>query len=100
MKVNLQPNSEHLAASNKVLQDLQTNLLDVNVAGSFDVLDPATGEVIQSVPDITPDLAIEALGQADVAGQSWKNTTPRYRSDLLQDVYNKLIEHKDELAYL
>lgn len=64
----------------------------------FDVLNPATLEVITCVPDmdvVDVELAITA---AHKAFESWSSTTAKERSVLLQKWHVLLEEHVDELA--
>jgi len=93
------PDADLLAASNKALKSVSTTHL-IKAAKSFNITDPATTEVIGSLPDHTPEQALEALTKADAAGKLWAKTSPRHRSDILHAVYAKLIEHKETLAYI
>ena len=93
------PDADLLAASDKALKSVSTTHL-IKAAKSFNITDPATTEVIGSLPDHTPEQALEALTKADAAGKLWAKTSPRHRSDILHAVYAKLIEHKETLAYI
>jgi succinate-semialdehyde dehydrogenase/glutarate-semialdehyde dehydrogenase len=93
------PDADLLAASDKALAQVKTGHL-IKAAKTFDITDPATGDVIGKLPDHTPDHALEALTKADAAGKLWAKTSSRHRSDVLHAVYAKLIEHKETLAYI
>ena len=94
-----EPDAELLAASDKALKSVNVSRL-IPSSTTFDVLDPATEEVIGRLPDHTPEDALVALAKADAAGKEWAKTSPRKRSDVLHAVYAKLIENKDTLAYV
>lgn len=94
-----EPDADLLAASDKALASINVGRL-LPAAKTFDVHDPATEQVIASLPDHTPDDALVALAKADKAGKEWAKTSPRKRSDVLHAVYAKLIENKDTLAYV
>lgn len=64
----------------------------------FDVHNPATGEVVGSVPDLRTEDVKKAVDAAAVAFRSWKKTTAKERSDLLRKWYDLLVENSDELA--
>ncbi len=62
------------------------------------VEDPATGETIAEVADGTVDDALDALGAADDAFASWRNSAPRARADILRGAYELVTERADALA--
>ncbi len=66
----------------------------------LDVLDPADGSVLTSVPDASPGEAMEALDAAVEAQAAWAATPPRERSDLLRRAFDLIIEKADDLALL
>jgi len=66
----------------------------------FDVLDPATGEVIASVADGSVADAAAAVDAASAALASWAATAPRQRSEVLRRAFELMTERADELAKL
>ena len=62
------------------------------------MINPATGKVIASLPDLKVADCSKAIDFADKAWKSWKNTTVVERSDILRKWYNLIQEHKDDLA--
>ena len=66
----------------------------------FDVLDPATGEVIASVADGSVADAAAAVDAASAALDSWAATAPRQRSEVLRRAFELMTERADELAKL
>lgn len=65
-----------------------------------DVHNPATGEVIATVPDADPIQALNAVAAADDAGREWATRTPRQRADVLRHWYDLIIEHAEDIALL
>src|SRR3954453_7905959 len=68
--------------------------------GRFDVLDPATGQVLTSVSDGTVDDALAAVDPAESAAQAWAATSPRERAEILRRAWQLMTERADDLAYL
>ena len=68
--------------------------------GRFDVLDPATGEVITSVADGTVDDALAAVDAADARGRgAGPPRAPRERAEILRRAFELMTERADELAH-
>lgn len=65
---------------------------------SFDVFNPATGDVIKSVPDGGAAEATRAIEAADAAFRDWSKTTAYQRSAYLYKAYQIMIERKEDLA--
>jgi succinate-semialdehyde dehydrogenase/glutarate-semialdehyde dehydrogenase len=68
--------------------------------GRFDVLDPATGQVLASVADGTVDDAIAAVDAADAAAADWAATSPRERSEILRRAFELMTAEAETLAKL
>lgn len=67
---------------------------------SFDVRDPATGELLATVLESTVEDALAALGAADDAASGWAATAPRARSDILYRAFAMVMADADDLAAL
>lgn len=67
---------------------------------TMNVENPANGEVITSVPDMTIEDAEMAVLAADNALIEWRKTTGKQRSILLKAWFNLIVEHADDLAKL
>ncbi|TDD85185.1 NAD-dependent succinate-semialdehyde dehydrogenase [Saccharopolyspora karakumensis] len=65
-------------------------------AGRFDVVDPATTEVLATVASGSTDDATAAVDAASAASASWAATPPRQRSDVLRRTYELM--HRDHEA--
>src|SRR5919206_149018 len=66
----------------------------------FDVLDPATGDVIASVSDGGVDDAMAAVDAASAAFPAWASTPPRERSETLRRAFELMTSRADDLAKL
>ena len=69
-------------------------------AGTFPVIDPATGNTLVEIADATPEDGIRALDAAVAAQDAWAATPPRTRSDILRRAFDLLTERADEFALL
>jgi succinate-semialdehyde dehydrogenase/glutarate-semialdehyde dehydrogenase len=68
--------------------------------GRFDVIDPATGDVFESVANGTVEDAISAVDAAAQAAPAWAATAPRERGEILRRAFQLMTESADELARL
>ncbi len=90
--------------SSELLKRIDTRLMiggDHVAAGDgseFEVIDPATGEVIAMVASGTPEDAVAAVGAAYDAGPSWAATAPRERGEILRRTFEMMIDRRDEIA--
>ncbi|GGH36586.1 NAD-dependent succinate-semialdehyde dehydrogenase [Microbacterium album] len=67
---------------------------------TFDVRDPATGDVVASVADATAEDGVRALDAAVAVQDEWAATAPRTRSDILRRAFDLVQERKEDLALL
>ncbi len=90
----------------QVVHDVPTGLLvggdwrDGAGGARIEVEDPATGEVIASVADATPDDGRAALDAAVAAQAGWAATAPRERGEILRRAFELVTERADDLALL
>jgi succinate-semialdehyde dehydrogenase/glutarate-semialdehyde dehydrogenase len=68
--------------------------------GSFEVLDPSTGDAICEVPRAGLDDLDTAVTAAAAALPQWAATAPRERAEVLRRTFELMVSHRDELAYL
>ena len=71
---------------------------DAATGERFDVVNPATEEVITTVADGGPEDARRAIETAGRVQRSWAATSPRYRSEILRRAYDLMMERQEELA--
>lgn len=67
---------------------------------TFEVTNPATGEVIASVADMNREDVKKAIDAADAAWPQYRDLLAKERSELMRNWFDLIIEHKDELARL
>ena len=67
---------------------------------TFDVENPATGEVIAQVSDGGADEAKAAMDAACAAAPDWAATEPRARAEILRRAYELVVERADHFAAL
>jgi succinate-semialdehyde dehydrogenase / glutarate-semialdehyde dehydrogenase len=66
----------------------------------FDVLDPATSEVIAAVPDADVADALAAIDAAEQAAAGWAATAPRDRAEVLRRAFELMTDRAEEFAEL
>jgi aminobutyraldehyde dehydrogenase len=64
------------------------------------ILNPATGEVIATVPEASPSQIERAVAAADAAFPAWSETTPQERSLMLLRVADRLEQEGEAFAEL
>jgi 1-pyrroline dehydrogenase len=74
--------------------------VDAVEGGTMDVLNPATGETIASVPSGTAADVDRAVEAAKRAWPDWFETTPAERAEVLLKLADVIDEHTEELARL
>ncbi|MBD2699817.1 NAD-dependent succinate-semialdehyde dehydrogenase [Spirosoma sp. BT702] len=67
---------------------------------TFDVVNPATGDVVASVTDMNRDDVRNAVEAAHAAWPAYRDKTAKERSILLRKWCNLILENKEELARL
>jgi 1-pyrroline dehydrogenase len=74
--------------------------VDSTSGETMEVIAPATGEVIASVPRCTAEDVDRAVAAARDAWPAWSEKTPKDRSELLHRMADVMEEHAEELAQL
>ncbi|MDO5724541.1 MAG: NAD-dependent succinate-semialdehyde dehydrogenase [Flaviflexus sp.] len=88
----------------KLLAEIPTQLYidgefrDSSSGATFDVLNPATGEVIAQVADATPEDGMAALDAAVAAQRAWAATPSRERSNILRRAFDLVQDYREDLA--
>lgn len=67
---------------------------------SFEVLNPATEEVLARVADGSVQDGLDAVGAAHAAGAAWAATAPRQRGEILRRAFELMMENQDALSRL
>ena len=73
---------------------------EANDGARFDVCNPATGDVIASVPDMGPEEARAAIEAANAAWPAWRSRTGKERAAILRKLYFLLLENQEDLAQI
>ena len=66
----------------------------------FDVINPATEQVIATVPGCTAEHATLAMNACDRAVPEWLSRTPRERSEVLRAIFDTMQSEKEVIARL
>ncbi|GIT80966.1 NAD-dependent succinate-semialdehyde dehydrogenase [Leifsonia sp. LS1] len=69
-------------------------------AGTLAVYDPATGALIKTIADASPEDGARALDAAVAAADDWAATPPRTRAEILRRAFDLLQERRDDFALL
>ncbi|WP_319446675.1 MULTISPECIES: NAD-dependent succinate-semialdehyde dehydrogenase [unclassified Mycobacterium] len=69
-------------------------------SSTFDVLNPATDEVLIAIANATPEDGIAALDAAAAVQADWAATAPRERGEILRSVFEAITARADEFATL
>ncbi|WP_400261609.1 NAD-dependent succinate-semialdehyde dehydrogenase [Sphingobacterium sp. SG20118] len=65
---------------------------------TFDVINPATGKVIDSVPDLEVKACQNAIAAAETAWKTWRSLSTTQRSILVRNWYGLILKNKNYLA--
>ncbi|MBF0279659.1 MAG: NAD-dependent succinate-semialdehyde dehydrogenase, partial [SAR324 cluster bacterium] len=72
--------------------------VDADSKKVIEVSNPATGEIVGTVPNMETAETRRAIHFANEAFPGWRSQTAKFRSDILRKWYNLLIENIDDLA--
>ncbi|WP_456389418.1 NAD-dependent succinate-semialdehyde dehydrogenase [Profundibacter sp.] len=72
--------------------------IDASDGASFDVSNPARGDVLCAVADLTRGDVSRAIAAANVAQKSWAVLTAKERANILRKWYDLMVENADDLA--
>ncbi|MCX5326960.1 NAD-dependent succinate-semialdehyde dehydrogenase [Streptomyces sp. NBC_00120] len=73
---------------------------DATSGARFDVVNPATEEVIATVANGGPEDALRAIETAGRVQNDWARTAPRERGEILRRAYDLLMARQDQLALI
>jgi succinate-semialdehyde dehydrogenase/glutarate-semialdehyde dehydrogenase len=74
--------------------------LDASDGAEIEVLDPAVGEPVASVPSASIEDARTAVDAAEAAAGDWASSAPRQRAEILRRSFELMVERADDLASL
>jgi succinate-semialdehyde dehydrogenase/glutarate-semialdehyde dehydrogenase len=67
---------------------------------TFNVVNPARGDVIASVPDLSREEVKEAIAVADKARHDWARRTGKDRAGVLRKWFDLMMQHQEDLAII
>ncbi len=74
--------------------------VDAEGGKTLTVSDPATGAHLATIADASESDAKKAMDHAAAAQESWGNSSPRLRGEILRKAWELLIERRDDFALL
>ena len=72
--------------------------VDAENSGTFNVKNPARGDVIAQVADLSRTDLVHAISGAEVAQKKWAAISAKERSNILRAWYNLMMENQADLA--
>ncbi|MGB9034776.1 NAD-dependent succinate-semialdehyde dehydrogenase [Arthrobacter sp. UCD-GKA] len=90
----------------ELLASVPTGLLingewrEASDGGTFDVVDPATGEKLATLASATSEDAMAALDAADAVQKTWALTAPRERAEILRRAFDLVTARAEDFALL
>ncbi len=74
--------------------------VEADSGATFDVLNPARGDVIASVPDLGRAETARAIAAAEAAQKDWAALTGKQRAGVLRRWFDLMMEHQNDLAVI
>ena len=84
----------------KTLAYINGEWCEADDGATFDVINPATGEVIAAVPDMGTQETRRAIEAANAAWPSWRAKTAKERAAILRKLYFLMMENQEDLAQI
>ena len=73
---------------------------DADSSASCEVRNPASGELLGTVPDMGADETRHAIDAAHAAFPAWAKKTAKERAQVLRRLHDLMLQHQDDLARL
>jgi succinate-semialdehyde dehydrogenase/glutarate-semialdehyde dehydrogenase len=73
---------------------------DADDQAVIEVINPATNELLGTIPDLTETQVRSAVEAADRAFPLWKSNTAKQRAEILRRWFDLCMAHQEDLAYL
>ncbi len=73
---------------------------DADSGKTIDVTNPATGEVLGTIPNMGAAETRRAIEAANVAWPAWRKKTAKERANILRKLFNLMLENQEDLAVL
>jgi len=72
--------------------------VDAKDGKTFDVINPARGDVLAQLPDLSVEAAKEAIAAAEIAQKEWAKHTGKERAAIIRKMYQLMTENADDLG--
>ncbi|WP_282078072.1 NAD-dependent succinate-semialdehyde dehydrogenase [Epibacterium ulvae] len=72
----------------------------ISTQNTFDVINPARGDVVAQVTDLTRADVAAAIASAETAQKEWATWTGKERSAVLRNWFNLIMENQEDLALI
>ncbi|HET6618455.1 MAG TPA: NADP-dependent succinate-semialdehyde dehydrogenase [Dongiaceae bacterium] len=73
---------------------------DADSGKTIDVTNPATGEVLGTIPNMGAAETRRAIEAANAAWPAWRKKTAKERANILRKLFNLMLENQEDLAVL
>jgi len=73
---------------------------DADSGKTIDVTNPATGEVLGTIPNMGTAETRRAIEAANAAWAGWRKKTAKERANILRKLFNLMLENQEDLAVL
>ena len=74
--------------------------IEADDGSTFDVLNPATGEKLATLPDLGISETSRAIEAADKAWGDWKSKTGKQRAGILRKLFDLMMDNQEDLAQI
>jgi succinate-semialdehyde dehydrogenase/glutarate-semialdehyde dehydrogenase len=74
--------------------------VDADSGKTIDVTNPATGEVLGTIPNMGTAETRRAIEAANAAWTGWRKKTAKERANILRKLFNLMMENQEDLAIL
>ena len=74
--------------------------VDGEAGATFEVLNPARGDVVANVADFSRAQTAEAIAKAETAQKAWAARTGKDRANILRRWYDLMMANADDLAII
>ncbi len=74
--------------------------LDAATGAAIEVTNPASGEIIATVPELSAAEVHQAIDSANTAWKPWRDLTGKQRCNLMRRWYELIMENQEDLARL
>jgi succinate-semialdehyde dehydrogenase/glutarate-semialdehyde dehydrogenase len=74
--------------------------IEADDGATFDVVNPATGEKLATLPDLNVAETRRAIEAADKAWSAWRSKTGKQRAGILRKLFDLMMDNQEDLAQI